>query len=76
MLDYHSKQKVPSVLAMTQFPLQILYILPQMQYDCFNTKLEHLLFILCVNTLESRLTGNVEKELITEILKITVWLSG
>ena len=23
-----------------------------------------------------RLTGNVEKELITEILKITVWLSG
>ena len=44
VLDYIiQSRRVPSVLAMMHFVL----------YHCFNTKLEHLLFILCLNTLES-----------------------
>ena len=66
--------KVKSVynISLMQLHLQI-YILPQVQYHCVNTKQVHTLFILC-EYIRIRLTSYGGKLLITELQKITVQL--
>ena len=50
MLDNYSKQK--SAFSINYDAISSTDTLPQLQYHWFNTKLEHLLLILNVNTLE------------------------